>query len=164
VQAWPKLDPVNGVINDQLVLLPNTILYAAQVTDTGRFLREAGKVGAGGPYVEVQVSGRLVDDTTNNNLSVGAMRFHQFGLLIKERNGLIKLIGDKDSGADLDFDYTSGDGFNARKYNVQWNWESPGRIPIFLGGQVTIDGDPIDLPGVTNGSFSNDFGDDFENG
>jgi hypothetical protein len=164
VQVWPKIDPINGVINDQLVLQPNTILYAAQVTDTGRFLRETDKVGAGGPYVETQVAGRLVDDTTNNNLSIAAMRFHQFGLLVKERNGLIKLIGDQDSGADLEFDYNSGEGFNARKYNLQFSWESPGRIPIFLGGQVTVDGAPIPLPGVTNGAFSDDFSNDFDNG
>lgn len=164
VQVWPKVDPQNGVINDQLVLKPDTILYALQVTDSGKFLRESEKFSSAGPFVDVQVAGRLVDDTTNNNLSIAAMRNHQFGLLVKERNGLIKLIGDKDSGADLEFDYNSGDGLNARKYSMQFAWESPGRIPIFLGGQVTVDGDPIELPGVTNGAFNDDFSDDFENG
>lgn len=161
VITWPKVDPVNGVINDAIVLKEDAVLYRCEVSDYDKVFTESLKVSSSGPYVEINVQGMLVDESNNNNLNISTMQFHQFGVLVEEKNGIIKLVGDEDSGCDMVYDYTSGDIGVSRKYVLHFTWEHCQRAPIFLGGNITIDDDELPLPGMLEGAFSDGFSDGF---
>ena len=98
VITWPAIDPQDGVIYDPVVLKEDAVFFVFEPNNERNFTEEQ-KESSAGPFIEVQVNGKLAGNTLNYITSLDAMIHHRFGLLITDRNGEIRLIGDEDSGA-----------------------------------------------------------------
>jgi len=139
VLSWPEKSPMDGVIYEPLQLKAGTIFYAFQPADKDRFFNEDLKRDAGGPFVEVLVNGRLGGNTLSYITCLDSMMHFDYGLIIQERNGERRLIGNADSGAEFSFSYTSGDADSSRINALKFNWKLSQRMPIYQSEVVMID-------------------------
>lgn len=139
VETWPAIHQVDGVIKDSVVLKEGATLYICEATEKDKTFTEAGKESNLGDYMEMQVTTNLAGNTVNNTLGLAAMKYSQFGLIINDRNGEQRLIGNKDAGAKLIFTYTSGDLGSSRYRNLSWKYQHPLPAPIYMGGTVILD-------------------------
>jgi hypothetical protein len=153
IDSWPEVDPVTGVITSNLVFKTGRNFFTAQFGEKDRIYKEDLKQSASGPYVETTVQGILFNDSGNAITGVNAMIYNRFGLLIKERTGIQRIIGNKDAGAKFEYDYTSGSISTTRQRQCKWIFESPNPAPIYQGGGIVINGTVIPV-GTSGGSGS----------
>lgn len=161
VEIWPEVNPLTGMCSTAIQLILGKTWYECQVVDKGRIFTETAKVAAAGPFWDMQVTGYLGGNNSNNTLSAGTMRYHQYVVMFKDRDGQIRFIGDEDTGADVEFNYTSGDRESIRKRSITFNWESPNPAAIYVGSLSDILDDIITPPFQGAGDFNDDFNDDF---
>lgn len=131
VESWPVIDPATGIIITELILKSGKSFYSIKGVENDRLFEENSKRGSGGLYHEVSVNCKIGGNDNNITLTLGRLQHHQFGLLVKDRNGERRLIGDPDSGAQIDFNYTSGDWSDQRGRQVKWLWNSTQPVPIY---------------------------------
>lgn len=149
VLVWPELNPLTGTITTSLQLKPGKSIYLASgLTDSTRRYEEAQKPDGAGDFFEMSCKGSLAGSSGQNFLTLAQMKHHQWGLIIEDRNGFNRLIGNKDSGASFSHNYGNGD---ARKTDVQWKWESPMPAPIYGGASfdITIGGITVTAGSLT---------------
>lgn len=138
VEQWPVIDPQTGIVLDSVQLYAGKSFYTINVGETDRFFKEEMQRGPGGPYHNMTVQGKLAGNTNNATLILGKYQHHQFGLLVKDRNGEQRLIGDKHTGARITFDYTSGDFNDNRGRNISFSWQNPMPAPIYHTGGISV--------------------------
>lgn len=138
VQTWPDLDPETGVITTNLVLREGASFFTFEATNRDNVLEENLQSSGAGPFIEISVRGRLAGNSENAIMSLDAMKHHQFALLVTDKNGEMRLIGDEDSGADMSFAYTSSDGEGSRMNTLRFNWEHSRRAPIYCSDEIVI--------------------------
>lgn len=143
VAKWPVINPATGIISDSVVMKVGKTSYSLVAAEVERFFREELKRGPAGSYHDVQVNAKLPGNTNNITHALGRYQHHQFGLLIKDRNGEQRLIGDRDSGAQLFFDYQSGDFNDPRTRQLRWTWASSQPCPIYHSGGLSVVVPPI---------------------
>lgn len=131
VQAWPDVNPLTGIIDAAIQLLPGKSLYIVQAAEKGRQFDEEQKYDNAGPYADIKVEGMLGGNNSANILSLIAAPYHRWGIIVADRNGCYRLIGNRDSGARLTWAYTSGDATTSRKVNLSFNWQSPLPAPLY---------------------------------
>ena len=152
VAAFPGLDPQSGVINSDIVFKPGAKFYTLQTSEKGRIFKEKLQYDKAGPYLLNEITGTIGGSNLNHITSVAAMQFNRFGVLLKERNGEQRLIGDEDAGALFDFEYTSGDIYSSRLRLIKFTYESVLPVPIYQGGNLVVDGTIIPIGGGTGTS------------
>lgn len=162
VDIWPSLDPATGLIASAITLKEGKKWYEAKVVDKDRFFTEVMKVSDAGHYWEQSVSAYIGGNNSAQTLNSGTLPFHQYVLLLKDRDGQVRLIGNEDCGADCLLDYTSGDVDTSRRWNYRFVWQHLNTAPIYLGDTSGIIDDTIEPPFTGEGSFSNDFNSDFD--
>lgn len=155
VAYWPTIDPQNGSFTDGVVLKDGATWYRCEVIDTDRDFKETSKDDAAGQYVETSLEGFLPDDSPSNILSVSAMQFHRFVIVLKERNNIMRLIGTEDAGARFARSYESADADGARGHKLVFSWRSILPAPIYLTA-VTADGAVISPPWQGGGGQETD--------
>lgn len=133
VAAWPEVNPETGIIDDEIQLVPGAILYTIEATDKGRSFEEVQKRSAAGAYMDISVNGIIGGNTTNNTLIASAMMHERFVVIVKDRNGEYRLIGNEDSGAKFSYSYSSGDRDASRLVNIGFTWQHPLPAPIYQG-------------------------------
>lgn len=138
VEQWPVVDPETGIIADSVQLKEGKSYYTISLGETDRFFKEEMQVGTGGPFHNITVNGKFVGNTNNATLLLGKYQHHQFGLLVKDRNGEQRLIGDKHTGAKINYDYTSGDWSEQRHRNITFTWKNPQPCPIYHSGGISV--------------------------
>lgn len=138
VQQWPVIDPQTGIILDSVQLYPGKSFYTIQLIETDRFFKEDMQQGPGGPYHNITLSGKFAGNTNNATLLLGKYQHHQFGILAKDRNGDQRLMGDKHTGAKINFDYTSGDISENRGRAISFSWKNPQPAPIYHSGGISV--------------------------
>ncbi len=143
VQTWPVIDHHNGVINSPVLLKDDAELYIIEATEKEKTFREVSKRGPAGDYVEMQVVTTLGGNTLNNSLGLAAMMNEEFGLILWDRNGDQRLIGNEDAGAQIIFDYDSGNLDSSRGRTITWKYEHHLPAPIYLGGTIILDNQNI---------------------
>lgn len=131
VLTWPELHPVYGYIKDSIELKPDTYLYFAEAADSFRSFQESSKKSEAGDYFDISVEATLRGSSIGNILSLQTMMYHQWGIIVEDRNGVSRLIGNQDSGAKLMYDYTSGNRTDSRKTQLRWQWEHPNAAPVY---------------------------------
>jgi hypothetical protein len=155
VLAWPEKHPGDGVIYDPIQLKAGAVFYTFQPADKERFFTEDSKSDTGGPFVEVTVNGRLGGNTLNYITSLDSMMHFEFGIIVIERTGEKRLVGNNDRGADVGFGYTSGDADSSRINNIKFTWKHSQRMPIYESDVILIDDQIIPIvPGVAPESGS----------
>jgi hypothetical protein len=138
VLNWPAIDPLTGIISTVIDLKPGGSFFLVESAEKNRIFSETEKYSDAGPFWDIQVTAQHGANTPNNILSIAAMTFHQFGIIVYDRDGNQRLIGDKDSGAKLIVDYTSGDYFSSRIKKFTWQWKHQLPAPIYSSDAFNI--------------------------
>lgn len=138
VQTWPAIDPQTGFITTAIVMKPGAVMFQSQLADKGRVYEETDKSEAAGPFITTEVNGILGGTNTANILSLAAMRYHRWGLIVKDRAGMLRLIGNKDFAAKFTYKYTTADPSGSRLVNITWSWDSPLPPAIYQSQQFLI--------------------------
>lgn len=138
VLQWPSVNPATGIISTAIQLKPGKSIFLCQAVDKGRQYDEEEKTDSAGSYMDITVAGSLAGHNTANILTLEAMRFSQWGLIVKDRAGFYRLVGNADAGAKFSYKYSSGDGSGSRKVQLQWNWSNALSAPIYLSQTFNI--------------------------
>lgn len=138
VLTWPDFNPETGVLASSLALKPGKFIYLCEAINPSKSFLETQKGSPAGPYIENTAKGSLRGSTAAHFLTIGTMMNHQWGLLVKDKNGVTRLIGNQDSGAELVYEYTSGSGTDSRKTELTWKWEHPQPAPIYTASAFDI--------------------------
>ncbi len=150
VAIWPDVDPNTGICNTPIQLQPGTQWYLMVAPDNDRSFTEQQQNDSKGDYYKVQVTGYIPGNDEATIQRVAPMPYHDYVLLVKDRDGLIRLIGSPDCGAAFINSYTSGNQGNIRKRTITFNWESVNPCLIYP---------PPPPSTVVEGEFSTDFND-----
>jgi hypothetical protein len=147
VLVWPSVDPQTGVLVDSIQLKPGASFLVISSTEKDRVLKEVMKVGAEGPYMEISVTCKLAGNSAGNTLSLDAAKFSRWGLIVKDRNGDQRLVGNEDGGAKISFDYTTGDIDSSRMRTIVFTWEHQNSAPIYTAAafSITIGGQTVSV-------------------
>jgi hypothetical protein len=161
VELWPIVDPLTGICKTDIKLRNGKTWFELKATDKGRMFTEVQKQSAAGPYWEMQVTGYVGGNNSVLTLSSGAMTFHQYVVMFKDRDGQIRFIGSDNTGADVEINYTSGDKEASRKRSFVFSWEHHLPAPIYAGKLDDIEDDVILPPFAALREFNDDFNLDF---
>lgn len=131
VEAWPVINPATDIIVTELILKSGKSFYTIKGVENDRLFNETSRRSNSGISHEVSATCKIGGNDNNITLTLGRLQHHQFGLLVKDRNGERRLIGDADSGAVIEFNYTSGDWNDQRGRQVRWVWNSTQPVPIY---------------------------------
>jgi hypothetical protein len=129
---FPEINPLTGTLTTPVILLEGKTWYRCETIDPERNYSTETKFDTPGPYTEVSVLGFLPDDSPENALSIAATPFHQFIVAVKERTGIIRIIGNLDAGAQLPNSYESADLDGVRGYKLSFTWRNPLPPPLYL--------------------------------
>lgn len=150
VAVWPTVDPLTGILNSSIQLKPGVEWNLLFAPNSDRTFSEQQQQSSAGPYYKVQVTGYLPGNDQPTVQKVAAMAYFDYVLLVTDRDGLIRLIGDEDTGAEFSNTYKSGDASASRRRDITFTWETPNPCPIYPGndgldgqGILTEDGTPI---------------------
>jgi len=138
VLNWPLIDPITGLLNTAVDLKPGGAFYFIEATEKDKTFLEEEKFSDAGPFFDMLVTSQLGGNSINNTLSLGAMIFHEWGIIVDDRDGNQRLIGNKDSCATLQHGYTSGDISSSRIRKLKWTWQNSLLAPIYSGGEFLI--------------------------
>ena len=131
VLTWPSVDPQTGTISSTITLKPGKFIYLCESINESRGFSEAQKENNAGPFFETTIKATLPGSAAAQILALGTMIHHQFGLIVEDKSGITRLIGNQDSGASLVFNYTSGESGTSRKTELTFKWEHPQPAPIY---------------------------------
>lgn len=143
VLAWPIIDPQTGILSSAISLKPGKFIYLCGSINPSRSFSENEKDSSAGSYFEITAKGSLAGSNAAQILTLGTLKHHQWGLIITDKNGVTRLVGNEDSGAELVIDYTSGHGSDSRKTELTWKWLHPQPAPIYSAQafQIVIGGE-----------------------
>jgi hypothetical protein len=139
VFEWPVIDPVTGIVSGDIVLKPGSVLYTAQLNPQTQGFDEKTQESNAGRFHPMEIKATLPGNSVATILTLATLIFHRHLVVFEERDGLYRFLGDEDSGAELEYDYTSGDNGKSRNRNIKFTWSHPNPAPIFTG-DVTISG------------------------
>lgn len=138
VLAWPTVSPQTGILNTAVQLKAGGVFYTIGASEKDRVFKEALKFGPEGPYMDIAVTCKLPGNSAANTLSFDAMKFYQWGIIVHDRDGNKRLVGNEDSGAALVFDYSSEDIEGSRGRGITFSWKHPNNAPIYEAQAFTM--------------------------
>lgn len=163
VQLWPQMHPATNLAYTPIKLYEGKTWYQLLAVDKDRILSENMEDSPAGPWWKIQSSCYFGGNNSNHILTSGLLAFDEVVLMIQDRDGNIRLIGNEDAGASFTTAYSSGDKDQSRKRTISFYWEHTMPAAIYIGGLKDIEADVITPPFATLGDFTNDFSDDFFN-
>jgi len=131
VLTWPEEDPLTGMLASAVELKPGKLIYLAGSINPSRSFTETQKDSLAGQYFEMTVKASLSGSTAAHPLTLGTLMHHQWGLIVADKNGVTRLIGNEDACADFVMDYTTGQGSDSRKTELNWKWQHTQPAPIY---------------------------------
>ena len=150
VFSWPLQNPATSTYTEEVILKEGKTWYRCQVIDPDRDYTEESKVGEAGPFVEMRLRGFLPDDSPINTLTAGTMPLHEYVVVLRERNGIQRLLGSEDAGAKFAQTYESADADGTRGRSLVFTWRSQFNAGIYLS--VVTAGDDVVNPPWPGGS------------
>lgn len=145
VLQWPSVNPQSGSIVDDVVLKAEKTWMRCMVIENGKAYEEKLKSSDSGNYWEININGFLPGDSPINNLSVNKMKHRRFAVVTKERNGIMRLMGEQHNGVAFQADYSSADVNGVRGRSLSFSWVSQDTCPLYLTA-VSADGEVINPP------------------
>lgn len=161
VDLWPQVDPLTSLAKTAIKLKAGKTWYECQVVDKGRIFNETEKRSTAGPYWDMQLTGYIGGNSTSNTVNADVMTFNDFVVMFKDRDGQIRFMGNADTGADIEFTYTSADISTSRKRTINFTWQHVLQARIYVGNLDDILDDIITPPFAGAGDFNDDFSNDF---
>lgn len=138
VETWPSIDPQTGIISSTVTLKAGAFVYVIDAINPTKSFSENQKESTAGDYFDVLVKGSLRGSNAAQILTLGTMKNHQWGIIVPDKNGVTRLVGNEDSGADLIYDYTTGAGTDSRKTELTFKWQHPHQVPIYEADEFDI--------------------------
>jgi hypothetical protein len=138
VLTWPVIDPLTGIIAAGITLKPGTYLYYADAVDSDRSFQEQQKDNPAGDYFDISIKATLRGSNAANIVTLQKMKQHQWGVIAEDRNGVTRLIGNQDSGADFSHNYSSGTINTSRKTEITFSWQHDLTAPIYTATAFDI--------------------------
>lgn len=138
VLSWPEIDPLTGILSSGITLKPGAVLYTAETIDQARGFEETEKESSAGFFFDINIKASLRGSNASNILSLQSMVHHQWGIIAEDRNGVTRLVGNRDSGATLLFNYASGTLSSSRKSEFSFSWQHPLPAPIYTATSFEI--------------------------
>ena len=138
VAKFPIISPVTGKIETSIELKPGKFLYYCKAIDQSQSYEEKQNKSNAGPFVEMMVKGNLHGSSVGNTLTIQQMVLHQWVILVEDRDGATRLIGNQDTGADFVNNYSSGTVSDSRKTDLSWKWENPLSAPVYNANSFDI--------------------------
>jgi hypothetical protein len=148
VSQWPSIDPNTGICNTPIQLVPGANWNIFFAPDNDRAFTEQQQDSAPGSYYRVQVTGYIPGNDQATLQKIAPMPYHQYAMIVKDRDGLLRLIGDRDSGAEFVSNYTSGNQSSIRRRSITFSWETVNPCPVYP---------PPPPDTAIQGEFSNEF-------
>lgn len=148
VLTWPAINPETGGVDDEIELKPGTVLYSAELNPQTKSFDEKTQKSSAGKSHLMELGATLPGNVQENILTLSTMLFYQFLVIFKELDGTYRFLGNEDSGADLEYDYTSGSKDKSRNRNIKFTWSAPNAAPVYLGALSAV---PITI--ASGGSF-----------
>lgn len=138
VLAWPAVNPETGIIDDDITLKPGAILYTAETNNKTQSFTEETKDAIAGHFHDMIVNATLPGGVNNNTLTLSTMKYSRFLVIFKDKNGEYRFLGNEDSGAELNYLYTSGDNDTSRKRSLKFTWQHINAAPIYKGTLLNL--------------------------
>jgi hypothetical protein len=136
--SWPSKDPQSGYLASTVQLKPGKSFYLVAAPDKDRTFTEELKYGPEGPYNDIVVTGALAGNTASNTLSIEQMQFSEWGIIVHDRDGISRLIGNEDACAKFNHKYSPADITGSRKRNISFSWQNSLPAPIYSAQAFTI--------------------------
>ncbi len=155
IAFWPSINPETGTYTTGIALNDGATWYRCEVIDQDSDFKEAQKDDVAGTYIETSIEGFLPDNSPENTLSVSAMPYHRYVIILKERNAIMRLIGCEDAGARFSRTYESADADGNRGHKLIFTWRSPLPAAIYLTA-VAANGEIISPPWQGGGGNETD--------
>lgn len=124
VAQFPEVDPVNNTALSPVVLKAGRNWRTLKGIDKGQALSIAPKSDTGGDYIESAATAFHPDSDVLSESQFFKLKQFDYLLMLKERNGMIRIIGNEYAGAQFSYDYTSGEASSQRGHNLSFNWQS----------------------------------------
>lgn len=140
VLQWPDINPLTGSCIGDVVLKGDKKWYRCQVINPNKAYTEKHSSSDAGNYMQCEVTGFLPDDQPDIAYSMNEMRYHHFAIVIVERNGIKRLIGDQFYSAYFSYDYDSSDDSGVRGRKISFSWMSQDSAPVYLNDIKTDEG------------------------
>lgn len=131
VNNWPEIDPLTGICNTAITLKTGETWYELQLANNLKLYQEVQKTANAGDFISIVISGYLGGSSVNHSLSIRTMVYSNYVIMMEDRDGIIRLIGDQDSGPTLKYTRTSGDIQASRKRPLEFDWETPAGTIIY---------------------------------
>lgn len=138
VLTWPIVDPVTGTVLQSVVMKPGKGMFICEAAEKGRSYEEEVQYTSAGPLKSIDVTAKLGGNNTANILSLDAMTYSEWGLIVKDRAGYYRLIGDADTCARFTYKHTPGDDTTSRIVQLKWEWSHPIAAPIYQSQLFSI--------------------------
>lgn len=132
------MNPASGVLADAVQLKPGKSFYTIEAIEKDRLLKEEEKMGNEGPFTEHTINFDVAGNSAELLLQINPTRFHRYGVIVKDRDGMQRLLGDEDSGCRLTSNYSSGDIEGTRKWSCSFSWQSQQNAPVYTTAAFTI--------------------------
>lgn len=145
VLTWPAKSPLTGYLSTAIQLKPGKSFYLVAATEKDKTFNEEQKYGDEGPFWDMTVTGTLGGNTAANTLSVEQMQFSEWGIIVHDRDGISRLIGDQDSCPRVFNKFSTNDTSGSRKRNISFSWSYPLSAPIYSAQAflISIAGVPV---------------------
>lgn len=145
VLQWSGINPQTGTITDEIVLKEGKSWLRCNVIEGGRAYTEEQQEDPSGPFLSMKITGFLPGDSPANTYTASAMKYRQFAIVMKERTGIMRLLGNQYAGCDFSQAYTSADINGTRGRSLTFTWQNEDSAPLYLSA-VSIDGTIIVPP------------------
>lgn len=140
VATWPEIAPDTSTLDTAITLKSGKTWYLCYSSDPERNYTEDQKPSSAGPYISHRILAQIPGDNGDNTLAFKAAQFHRFVLVVKDKAGLLRLVGNQDAGAELVQKYDSGTRENSRKRSLEFTWDHSLSAPLLTAQTFIIDG------------------------
>lgn len=140
IENWPGIDLATNMSDSAITLKAGKSWLLFYSSDTERSYSENLKPSAAGPYISHKIIAQVPGDSASNTLAMKAAQFHRYVLVVKDKAGMLRLLGNQDAGAEISHGYDSGTQQNSRKRTIDFTWDHSVSAPLLAAQTFTIDG------------------------
>ena len=144
VLNWPVIDPDTHMSDSAITLKTGKTWLLLYSSDTERNYTEDLKPSSAGPYITHKISAQVPGESASNTLTMRAAQFHRYVLVVKDKAGVLRLLGNQDAGAEIAHKYDSGTRDNSRKRTLEFTWDHSVSAPLLAAQTFIIDGIEVD--------------------
>lgn len=130
----PGVDPFLGVQRGEVLLAAGREWLKLPVPDIRRGLVDVQQSSDAGEYVDSRVTGFLVGDTVRNAIMVKKMRRFRYIVVVRQPDGIRKILGTMKNPARVRIDYRTGEeATGTQGYDFAFEWKSNDGAEVYLG-------------------------------